>query len=40
MKELYTTHVVVTGGRDGTARSDDGKLEIALALPVAIGGSG
>ena len=40
MKELYTTKVSVTGGRDGSARSDDGKLAVGLALPVAIGGTG
>jgi lipoyl-dependent peroxiredoxin len=39
-KELYTTKVVVSGGRDGNARSDDGKLSVALAMPAAIGGSG
>lgn len=39
-RELYATQVAVAGGRDGKARSDDGKLDIALALPVAIGGSG
>ncbi|MGL4237847.1 Ohr family peroxiredoxin [Tabrizicola sp.] len=40
MKTLYITRVTVSGGRDGTARSDDGKLDLALALPVDIGGSG
>lgn len=39
-KDLYGTQVAVTGGRDGSARSDDGKLDVALALPTAIGGSG
>jgi lipoyl-dependent peroxiredoxin len=39
-KDLYTTHVGITGGRDGSATSDDGKLSVALALPAAIGGSG
>lgn len=39
-KELYTERVAVVGGRDGTARSADGKLDLALALPTAIGGSG
>jgi lipoyl-dependent peroxiredoxin len=40
MKDLYTTQVAVAGGRNGTARSEDGRLEVALALPVEIGGSG
>lgn len=40
MKDLYTAHVRVTGGRDGAAKSDDRHLSVALALPKAIGGSG
>lgn len=40
MKELYTTTVTVTGGRDGHAASDDGKLAIDLAMPTALGGTG
>jgi lipoyl-dependent peroxiredoxin len=39
-KDLYTARVAITGGRDGSAASDDGKLAVALALPAAIGGSG
>jgi osmotically inducible protein OsmC len=30
---LYTAHVHVTGGRDGTARSSDGRLDIKLSVP-------
>ena len=40
MKMLYETTVRVTGGRDGRATSDDGRLAVTLALPAAIGGSG
>ena len=40
MKDLYTARVLVSGGGDGAARSDDGKLDIALAMPTALGGSG
>ena len=40
MKTLYETTVRVTGGRDGRATSDDGRLAVALALPKTIGGSG
>jgi lipoyl-dependent peroxiredoxin len=40
MRELYTTTVTVTGGRDGHAASDDGRLAIALAMPKALGGTG
>ena len=34
---LYTGKVHVTGGRDGAARSDDGRLDIKLSTP---GGTG
>ncbi|MDX2258863.1 MAG: Ohr family peroxiredoxin [Hyphomicrobiaceae bacterium] len=40
MKTLYTTRVTVEGGRDGHARSADGRLDVAMALPTALGGSG
>lgn len=29
---LYTAHVHVTGGRDGAARSSDGRLDIKLSV--------
>jgi Ohr subfamily peroxiredoxin len=32
-KTLYTANVHVTGGRDGAARSDDGRLDLKLSLP-------
>ena len=32
-KTLYTTHVHVTGGREGAARSSDGRLDLKLAVP-------
>jgi Ohr subfamily peroxiredoxin len=32
-KTLYTAHVHVTGGRDGAARSSDGRLNLKLAIP-------
>ncbi|UIJ46543.1 organic hydroperoxide resistance protein [Sphingomonas cannabina] len=32
-KTLYTAHVHVTGGREGAARSSDGRLDIRLATP-------
>lgn len=37
---LYTASVHVTNGRGGAARSDDGKLDVALAPPAALGGDG
>ena len=36
----YTAHATATGGRDGAARIAENPLEIALATPVALGGSG
>ena len=32
-KTLYTARVHVTGGRDGTARSHDGRLDVGLSSP-------
>ena len=39
-KIIYTAHAIATGGRDGTARSDDGKLEVKLNPPKEMGGNG
>ena len=36
-KVLYTAHAHTTGGREGTSRTDDGRLDIALTSP---GGAG
>ena len=40
MPTLYSTRVVAKGGRHGSIRSEDGLLELSLALPKALGGSG
>ncbi|MBC7795019.1 MAG: Ohr family peroxiredoxin [Clostridia bacterium] len=40
MSTLYTAKVAVEGGRNGIARSADGRLETRLAFPVALGGTG
>jgi len=32
-KTLYTANVHVTGGRDGSARSSDGRLDLKLSTP-------
>jgi Ohr subfamily peroxiredoxin len=40
MKTLYQTHVDISGGRNGHATSDDGQLDMDLAMPRALGGSG
>ena len=37
---LYTAHATATGGREGTARSSDGALEIKLTTPKELGGDG
>ncbi|MDB5817351.1 MAG: organic hydroperoxide resistance protein [Rhizobacter sp.] len=39
-KVLYTAHATATGGRDGRAVSSDGILDIKLAPPKELGGSG
>ena len=36
-KVLYTAAAHTTGGRDGTSRSDDGRLEVKLSSPGAPG---
>ena len=33
MEAIYTAKAVVSGGRDGVARTEDGQLELKLALP-------
>ena len=41
MKTLYTAEALASGeGRDGNAQSSDGKLNVALASPVELGGNG
>lgn len=40
MSALYTTRVNVTGGRAGHVKSDDGILDLKLALPKELGGTG
>jgi osmotically inducible protein OsmC len=40
MAVLYSTKVTATGGRHGSIRSDDGLLELQLALPRTLGGKG
>jgi lipoyl-dependent peroxiredoxin len=40
MKVIYSTKATVTGGRAGHAMSEDGALDIDLALPKALGGDG
>jgi Ohr subfamily peroxiredoxin len=41
MKTLYTAEALASGeGRDGNARTKDGQLDVSLASPVELGGSG
>ena len=40
MNVLYSTRVAATGGRHGTVRSEDGILELKLAMPKELGGMG
>jgi Ohr subfamily peroxiredoxin len=40
MSKLYSTRVTAIGGRAGTVRSDDGLLDLSLALPTGLGGKG
>lgn len=39
-KVLYKTTATATGGRDGRAKTDDGALDVALAMPKELGGNG
>ncbi len=39
-KILYTTSVTSTGGRDGTSKSADGRLQVSLSIPKELGGMG
>ena len=37
---VYSAHAHTVGGRGGTAKTDDGKLDVKLAYPPALGGDG
>ena len=39
-KVLYRAEATATGGRDGSARSSDGVLDVKLTTPKALGGNG
>ncbi|ACM29790.1 organic hydroperoxide resistance protein [Rhizobium rhizogenes] len=40
MSTLYSTKVTAIGGRSGTVHSEDGVLDLPLALPTTMGGKG
>ena len=37
---LYTAHAKAAGGRDGSAASSDGRLNVKLSVPSELGGAG
>ncbi|WOI36801.1 organic hydroperoxide resistance protein [Alteromonas sp. CI.11.F.A3] len=37
---VYTGTAAATGGREGTAKSSDGNLDVTLSTPKALGGAG
>ena len=39
-KAVYTAHATSTGGRTGTARSSDGRIQLDLSTPKELGGDG
>ena len=39
-KVIYTAHATATGGREGSAKSSDGLLDVKLAPPKELGGGG
>ena len=39
-KVVYQAHATATGGRDGSAKSSDGLLDVKLAVPKEMGGAG
>lgn len=39
-KTLYTAHATATGGREGSAKTSDDKLDVQLSTPKELGGAG
>lgn len=39
-KVIYTAHAIATGGREGTAKTDNGNLSLKLDTPIEMGGKG
>ena len=37
---IYTAHAHAVGGRNGTAKAEDGHLDVKLAFPKSMGGDG
>lgn len=40
VKVVYETSATATGGRDGSAKSDDGSVDVKLVIPKEMGGPG
>jgi lipoyl-dependent peroxiredoxin len=40
IEALYTAHAKATGGREGTAASNDGRISVKLSTPKELGGAG
>jgi len=40
MKTLYEAHASATGGRNGRVTTDDGVIDLQLAMPKSLGGAG
>mgnify|MGYP002403828990 CR=1 FL=1 len=40
MSTIYTAHATSSGGRTGTAKTDDGRLSVTLDTPKELGGGG
>jgi Ohr subfamily peroxiredoxin len=38
--KLYSAHATAVSGREGTAKTDDGNLDVKLAVPKGLGGGG
>lgn len=38
-KVLYTAKAITSGGRDGSTKSDDGRLNLSLSTPKGLGGN-
>ena len=39
-QSIYTAHAISTGGRNGTSKTDDGRLSVTLDTPKELGGGG
>jgi Ohr subfamily peroxiredoxin len=40
IKPVYTANAIATGGREGKSKTDDGAIDVTMATPKEMGGSG